>query len=240
MHRKAKSTEDWQDYGIEKMKALSGFLEANFTEERVSLMREIAAQRTRHISVVLEDIYQSHNASAVLRSCDCFGIQDVHIIENRNEWNHHPLVERGSSKWLNIHRYNSSENNSAECLKSLKGQGFTTIATSPHAEMLIDEVPLDKPVALIFGTEMEGISEYVRREADICCSVPMYGFTESFNISVAAAVCLHSLRSRLEQLPDKGSLSPLEREKLFILWTSRSMRHFDEVLERFKEHGGEP
>ena len=96
------------------------YLSKHITPERLNLFKRIIENRTKHITVVLEDIYQSQNASAVLRSCDCFGIQDVHIIENRNEFKLDTEVSLGSSKWLTLTKYNQKENNSLAAIKNLK------------------------------------------------------------------------------------------------------------------------
>lgn len=204
------------------------------TPERKALMEQVVAHRTRHITAVLEDIYQSQNASAVLRSCDCFGIQDVHIIENRNTWNYHRDVEQGSSKWLTIRRYNEKKNNTAHCLRQLKSKGYLIAATTPHCETAVSEVPVDRPVALVFGTEAEGISPEVFEHCDLTCRIPMYGFTESFNISVAAAVSLHALRQKSEmQSPAKLLMTEKERTEVLIDWCSKVLRNFAHYRKTF-------
>ena len=127
--------------------------------------------------VVIEDVFQSQNASAVLRSCDCFGIQDVHIIENRNEYDINPLVALGSTKWLTMQKYNEKTYNTVDCINSLKEKGYTIVATSPHEEdILLDELPLDKPIALMFGTEAEGLTDKALEMADIHMKNPHVWF----------------------------------------------------------------
>lgn len=211
------------------------FVSAYLTPERKELFEKLSVLRTRYVAVVLEDIFQSHNASAVLRSCDCFGIQDVHIIENRNEWNHHPHVERGSSRWLSIHRYGSAVDNTAACLTALKAKGYQIAATSPHASMGIDEISLERPTALVFGTEMQGISDKVVDMADVLCKIPMYGFTESFNISVAAAVSLHAMRRRIEEENRPWKLSEEERITVMLDWCAVTLKHYDKYQAVFDQ-----
>lgn len=211
------------------------FVSAYLTPERKSLFEKLSVLRTRYISVVLEDIFQSHNASAVLRSCDCFGIQDVHIIENRNEWNHHPHVERGSSRWLSIHRYGGAVDNTVACLTALKAKGYQIAATSPHAALGIDEISLERPTALVFGTEMQGISDRVVGMADVLCKIPMYGFTESFNISVAAAVTLHAMRRRIEEENRPWQLNESERISVMLDWCSVTLKHYDKYRTVFDQ-----
>lgn len=205
------------------------------TDERRELLESVVKMRTRRVTVVLEDIFRSHNAGAVLRSCDCFGIQDVHIIENRNTWNHHPDIEQGSSKWLSIKRYNDEPQNTAACLTALREKGYLIAATTPRSENSIDDVPVDKPVALVFGTEMKGISDKVIEMADMTCRIPMFGFTESFNISVAAAVSLHAMRRKLKEAGVPWELTDDERTGLLLEWCGKVLKHFEHYEKAYAE-----
>lgn len=182
-------------------KELINYLSEYITPERKELFEKVLSSRTRYLTVVLEDIYQSQNASAVLRSCDCFGIQDVHIIENRNQFKVNPDVTLGSTKWLNLHHYREKEQNTLDCINHLRNQGYRIVATSPHAnDTNLEDFDLGKgKAALIFGTELTGISAVVENNADEFLKIPMFGFTESFNISVSAAITLHHLNLRLRQ-----------------------------------------
>jgi tRNA (guanosine-2'-O-)-methyltransferase len=193
--------------------------------------------RTAKITVVLEDIYQSHNAAAVLRTCDCFGIQNVHIIENRNSWNPHPDIEQGSTKWLSLHRYNRDDHNTALCLKHLKTLGYSIAATTPHTDMAVDDLPVDRPVALVLGNEKEGISQVAKENSDFLVKIPMYGFTESFNISVAAAICLHAVRKNFEKSGVDLSLSPSEREEVLLNWCRNSIKGSEKIMRAFQKKG---
>ena len=203
------------------------------SENRKELFLETVEKRTKSIAVVLEDIYQSHNAAAVLRSCDCFGIQDVHIIENRNQWNPHPDIEQGSSKWLSISRYNDQEQNTDHCLNFLKDKGYLIAATTPHTDLSIDDIQTDKPVALVFGTEMQGISEVVKSNSDQLVRIPMYGFTESFNISVAAAISLHSLRSKFIRDERNLLLTEEQQTEVLLSWCMSSINRSDKIVEHY-------
>jgi tRNA (guanosine-2'-O-)-methyltransferase len=210
---------------------LSGFL----TERRLERMQEVVSGRTRHLCVVLEDIYQTHNASAVLRSCECFGIQDVHIIENRNVFEENPEVVLGASKWLSLYRYNTTQNNTAGCLQALKDQGYRLVATTPHKrDCLLEELPLEQKTALLFGTEMEGLSEAAMSMADAWVRIPMRGFTESFNISVSVAITLYHLSRRLRETNTQWELPPEEKVALLLEWVKKSVKNPDQILEHFK------
>ena len=210
---------------------LSGFI----TERRRALFQRVLEQRTRYIAVVLEDIYQPHNASAVLRSMDCFGIQDAHIIENTNEYRINPDVALGASKWLSLIRYNTAQNNTALALQQLKEKGYRLVATTPHEQdVSLPGFDLDEgPVALLFGTEMRGLSEEALSMADEYLKIPMYGFTESFNISVSAAIILYHLKEKLLQSPIQWKLNPQERTDLLLDWLKKSIKRSDLLIREF-------
>ncbi len=200
-------------------------IEPLVSEHKKELFNKVLDQRTRHITVVIEDVFQSQNASAVLRSCDCFGIQDIHIIENRNEYDINPLVALGSTKWLTMQKYNEKTYNTVECINSLKEKGYTIVATSPHEEdILLDELPLDKPIALLFGTEAEGLTDKALEMADVHMKIPMYGFTESFNISVSAAMCIHTLTEKLRKSDVKWQLPQREKDELYFEWLKKVVK----------------
>jgi len=210
---------------------LSGFI----TERRLELFEQILQQRTRYVAVVLEDIYQPHNASAVLRSMDCFGIQDAHIIENSNEYRINPDVARGASKWLNLIRYNTQQDNTIEALQGLKEKGYRLVATTPHKQdVSLPEFSLDPgPVALLFGTEMRGLSNKALSMADEYLRIPMYGFTESFNISVSAAIIFYHLKEKLLQSHIEWKLNPQERTELLLDWLKKSIKRSDLLIKEF-------
>ena len=200
------------------------YLSQFISETRRAKFDTVLEYRTRHITVVLEDLYQPHNASAVLRSCDIFGIQDIHIIENKNAYTVNKDIALGAPKWLNLHKYRKEENNSLDCIKKLKEQGYRIVATTPHEkDCNLEDLSVDKPIALFFGTELTGISDTVREHADEYVKIPMYGFTESFNISVSAALCLHTLKEKLHKTSINWHLSDPEKEELLLRWLKNSI-----------------
>ncbi len=204
------------------------------TVQRQALFDQVLGNRTRHVTVVLEDIYQPHNASAVLRSCDCFGVQDVHIIENQNKYEVNPDVALGSSKWLNLIRYNDTDDNTEEALIALKQKGYTIVATSPHSEgYLLDDVPLDIKPAFAFGTEMRGLSHTAMRMADAYLKIPMYGFTESFNISVSVALILYSFTEKLRRSHLDWRLDEEEVTDIKLRWMRSSIKRSDLIEREF-------
>ena len=234
---------------------LNSWLTQFATERRRQLIDEILDQRTRHITVVLENIYQPHNASAVLRSCEIFGVQDVHIIEDVYEYTLNPEVAMGASKWLTLHRYGAPDplphpgmrgtkaqaaerkalpSSTPDCLKELKSQGYTVVATSlrPGAVSLYD-LPIDKPIALCFGTEETGLSEAAHGEADIFMTIPMVGFTQSFNISVSAALTLQTLTHELRRSAVDWQIPAEQRPEILTKWLIQSTRRGNALARQF-------
>ena len=213
-------------------KELITYLSQFISETRRAKFDTVLNYRTRHITVVLEDLYQPHNASAVLRSCDIFGIQDIHIIENKNAYTVNKDIALGAPKWLNLNKYRKEENNSLDCIKKLKEQGYRIVATTPHEkDCNLEDLSVDKPLALFFGTELTGISDTVREYADEYVKIPMYGFTESFNISVCAALCLHSLKEKLHRSEIDWHLNDIEKEELLLRWLRNSIQKV-ELIEK--------
>lgn len=211
-------------------------LQQFITEERWQTMNDVLSKRTRHLTVILEDLYQPHNASAVLRSCDCFGIQDVHIIENENKFDPSKGVTIGSDQWLSLNYYNKREgNNTIECYEELRDEGYQLIATTPHADdVTIDEISIKKKTALIFGSELTGLSDIALTEADGYARIPMVGFSESFNISVSAALCLYELSNRIRKTKDLGwVLTEEEKLDLQYEWLKNSIRAADKLIDRY-------
>jgi tRNA (guanosine-2'-O-)-methyltransferase len=214
---------------------LISYLEGFVSERRSALFDLVAAKRSRYLTVVLEDIYQSQNASAVLRTCDCFGIQDVHIIENSNEYLINPDVALGSDKWLNLYKYNSLENNTKEAYSRLKDLGYRIVATTPHdGDVMLDDFDLSKgKAAFVFGTELRGLSNLAIDEADEYLKIPMYGFTESFNISVSAAIILSNLTTRLYKSDIEWELSDEEKLELKLQWLRKTIKSSAQLERQF-------
>ena len=218
-------------------KAYLEFLSQFISEERKVRFEEVLANRTRHITVVLEDIFQPHNASAVLRSCDLTGVQNVHIIENNFTYDINPDVVMGSNKWLDVRRYNELDFNTPIVLEQLKAKGYQIVATCPHRDNFTPEtLPLDQPVALVFGTEKTGITDYVMEHADRFVRIPMVGFTESFNISVSAALLVYTLTRRLHESTDiDWHLSAEEKDEIRLEWSCRTLNRIRQYERKFKE-----
>ncbi|MDR1006490.1 MAG: RNA methyltransferase [Bacteroidales bacterium] len=215
---------------IEQKKVYYGELAKLCTENRISLFENIVKQRTKHLTIVLENIYQPHNASAVLRTADCLGLNSVHVIENSNKYEINPDVALGSSKWIDIIRHNKADENTKQCLQSLKDDGYTIVATLPSEKnVMLDEININQKLAVVFGTELKGLSDVAISEADVYMKIPMYGFTESFNISVSAAITMYSLGSRLRRSDVRWQMSEEEQLDTLIKWVKHTIRYNDRV-----------
>ena len=207
---------------------------ALFSDNKRALFDRLAPLRTRHISVVLEDIYQSHNAAAVLRSCDCFGVQDVHVVEANNPFNPAGDVAVGSSKWVDYYRHNTI----ADAYRHLRAKGYRIVATLPHEnDSMITDLDITQPTALVFGTELTGLTPEAIRLADAYVKVPMYGFTESFNISVCAALSLFALTERMRRTPSlQWQLDDDALLDLKLHWATQAIRDGENVIKNLMEN----
>ena len=218
----------------EQVEYLSEFV----TDYKNDLFRRLIAERTSYVTMVLEDLYQQHNCSAVLRSCDCFGIQNVHVIENMNSFTDNSEISMGATDWLTIHRHRKKENNTVETIEILKSQGYRIIATTPHEQdTFIDDIDLYKgKMAFFMGTELNGLSDDVLSRADEFVKVPMYGFTESYNVSVCAALLMYSVVQRLRKTNIDWHLLEEERFQVLFAWYKRSIKASAQILERFNHN----
>ena len=205
------------------------FLLGQLTPARAARMVAVAAARTRHVGLALEDIYQPHNASAVLRSADAFGIQDLHIIEHRNRFDLSRHVARGANIWLDLYKHRTAE----ACLTAIREKGHRIVATSPaHGSHSPADMPLDAPFTVFIGTEKYGLSPEVMDAADAFLHVPMRGFTESLNLSVCAAIVLQRISERLATERPDVLLGEEERTALLLRWLMKDVAHADAFLAR--------
>ena len=206
------------------------YLESFITEERKNRFNEVLGKRTRFITVATEDVFQLHNASAVIRSCDIFGIQEVHLIEEQFGKRLDKNIAMGAEQWVDTLTYPNSQS----CIDALREQGYAIIATTPlEGSISLSDFQLERPVALFFGTEKEGLSDTVLDQADGRLRIPMHGFTRSLNISVSAAIILHHLISQLHRSEFPWQFSEEDRLIKRWEWTKKSINQVDEILERY-------
>lgn len=219
---------------------LTEHLQSFVNAARVKRIDGILANRTRHLTAVLENIYQSHNASAVIRSCECFGVQDMHVIESSNRFQPNKSIVQGAAKWVTLRRYKSSKA-TTDCLQGLKDAGYRIAAMSPGPGSIpIADLPVDAPLALCFGSEEPGLSDTAKGLADFSTAIPMQGFTQSLNLSVSAGIALEHLGARLRRSRPhrEWRLTQAERERLRALWLVRSTPGGRNIIEEFDWRGG--
>ena len=211
------------------------YLKTFIVDKRKILFEEKIQQRTKHITVVLENIFQGRNISASIRSADCFGIQDLHIIENDNLFNDDPEVSMGAEKWITITKHNQQKNNSTEAIKKLKAEGYQIIATTPHnTDFDLFDIDISKQkVALIFGAEVNGCSKETLALADKTMKIPMYGFTESFNLSVSVSLCLQHLTYKLRNTSFNWKMTKDEQDKTMLQWLRNSIKISTKIEEQY-------
>jgi len=212
------------------------FLNSFLTEERKKRINTVASERTNYITIVLEDIYHSHNASAIIRICDCFGIQNLHVIENTKRNRVNNQVTQGCTKWVTIKCYNESDNNTEVCLSALKNDGYSIVATTiSNNDIYTPEThPIkNKKLAICFGSEELGLSPKALTMADSHLTIPTCGFSQSLNISTAASIILHVIMSRVKKSSIDWNLTPKECDNLIIEWTKNSVKNNEMLLKRF-------
>lgn len=206
------------------------YLEGFLTDNRKTRFEEVLAKRTKHFSVVVEDIFQLHNTSAVMRSCEVFGIQELNIIEHRFGKKIDSEIAMGAQKWVDIKKFSTIQN----CIDTMKNNGYQIIATTPHDDScLLHEFDITKPSALFFGTEKEGLSQEVMQQADGFLKIPMVGFTESLNISVSAAIIIQDLTTRLRSSDIRWQMTAEERLEKRLDWAKNTIKDIKRIEERY-------
>ncbi|MEH6771456.1 RNA methyltransferase [Maribacter arcticus] len=209
---------------------LLAYLEEFISEKRMRRFNDILSHRTNYITVAVEDVFQMHNTSAVIRSCESFGLQQAHLIEGKYGQRLDEEIAMGAQKWVDIKRYK----NSKEVVDVLRNKGYKIVATSPHADSsLLQDYELDGKMALFFGTENKGLSDYVLENSDAFLKIPMVGFTESLNISVSAAIILQHLTAKLKSSNFDWKLTPSEMMEKRLDWTKKSIKSIDDILIRY-------
>ena len=213
---------------------LIAYLESYLTERRKRRLHEVLAMRTRHFTVATEDVYHLHNTSAIMRSCEVFGIQDLHSIGQTSESAPEREIAMGSEKWVDVYHHESVE---AFC-KSMKDKGYQIIVTDPHADDSdLTDFPIQQKSCFVFGKETDGISDQLMAKADGALKIPMVGFTESLNVSVSAAIVLQLLTHRLRRSDIPWQLSELESRELLLDWLCKSIKSADQIIAHYEQNG---
>jgi tRNA (guanosine-2'-O-)-methyltransferase len=208
------------------------FLENILTDNRKEKFLKVLANRTKHFTIAVEDVFQMHNTSAVMRSCEVFGIQELNVIEQRYGKSIDKEIAMGAQKWVDINQFDSV----TTCIETLKEQGYQIIATTPHEnDCLLEDFDITKPSALFFGTERDGLSEEILEKADGFLKIPMVGFTESLNISVSAAIIIQDLTNRLRESDVNWQLTEEEILEKRLAWAKNSIKDIKRIEARYFE-----
>jgi tRNA (guanosine-2'-O-)-methyltransferase len=212
-------------------------LSEHLTPRKRELFDSIASLRTRHLTLVLEDVYQAQNSSAVLRSMESWGIQDIYAIENSNTFLMHRRIAKGAFDWLTVHRFHEHKNNTLACMADLKSKGYKVVATALHENAIpLEELDITQKTAIVMGTELSGVSDAILEQADENVVIPMHGFTESLNVSVAASVIMQHLSNKLRKSNIPWQLTEEEQLELKIEWAKQSI-HWSKHLVEMYENG---
>jgi tRNA (guanosine-2'-O-)-methyltransferase len=208
------------------------FLENILTDNRKERFLNVLKNRTNHFTIAVEDVFQMHNTSAVMRSCEVFGIQELNVIEQRYGKSIDKQIAMGAQKWVDINTFDSP----SVCVQTLRKKGYQIIATTPHEnDCLLENFDISKPSALFFGTEIDGLSEEIMKEADGFLKIPMVGFTESLNISVSAAIIIQNLTNRLRNSDINWQLSENEILVKRLAWAKNSIKDIKRIEQRYFE-----
>lgn len=204
-------------------------------DDRIALLQEKLAHRNRYLTVVLDDIYYPQNASAILRTSECLGIQNLYAIEDKNKYKVNSDVVKGASKWITIHRYNEQDGRN-ECIERLKKQDYKIVAMTLSEDCIpLEELAVDEKLAICFGCEETGLSKDIENKADYKVQIPITGFTQSYNVSVSAGISLYYLINKIKDTQQDWQLNKEEKEKLLIDWLSKSTPTGRNLLEKYKE-----
>lgn len=210
-------------------------LSEHLSERKRKLFDDVLNNRTRYFTLVMEDIYQAQNSSAILRSAEAWGVQDLHIIENAHSFQHHRRIAKGANDWLTIQRYNKGSNNSEVCFQSLKNKGYQIVVTSlKQTSVTLQNLDLSKKTAIVLGTELTGASEVAMKYADVTMAIPMHGFTKSLNVSVAAAVIIQFITQHIRKLGVAWQLTDEDKLALRIEWAKETIKWSDYLVEMFE------
>lgn len=215
---------------MEKHQEIFEYLKQFLTEERLQKIEHFAEESSDFVLPVLEDVYQFRNAAAIVRSVEACGFHKVIALEEENVFDPNLRVTKGADTWVEVEKMPAT----LQSLEDIKNRGYKILAVSPekHASMLPD-YRVTEPIALVFGNELEGVSEEILDFADQTLAIPMYGFTKSFNVSVAAAICLYELKQKLLKSGIDYKLSEDQKWKMKIRWAVNSIRSGEEIYTKY-------
>ncbi len=219
----------------EQKQKLVADLSSVINAQRQGLLEQVLAQRSRYITVVLEDIYQAQNASAVIRTAECLGLQELHIVENKYEYHLNPTVVQGASKWIEVHRHRQAgQDNTTACLQHLKSRGYQIVAMTLREDSIeLSKLAVDQKLALCFGSEEPGLTKTAHDLADEYVKIPICGFTQSLNLSASASISLHHLTTTMRNSSANWQLSEEDKIDIYIDWLAKSTPTGKTLLNKF-------
>jgi len=206
------------------------YLKQFLTDERLSKIEHFSKESSDFVLPVMEDVYQFRNAAAIVRSVEACGFHHVVALEEENVFNPNLKVTKGAETWVQVEKMP----NNLDSLKEIKNRGYKVLAVSPEKNaVMLPDYEIKEPIALVFGTELEGVSDEILDFADETLAIPMFGFTKSFNVSVAAAICMYELKQKLMKSEINYKLSDEKLLDLKIRWAKNSIKSSEQILERF-------
>ena len=206
------------------------YLQQFLTNERLSKIEHFSKESSDFVLPVMEDVYQFRNAAAIVRSVEACGFHHVVALEEENVFNPNLKVTKGAETWVQVEKMP----NNLDSLKEIKSRGYRILAVSPEKNaIMLPDYEVKEPIALVFGTELEGVSDEILDFADETLAIPMFGFTKSFNVSVAAAICMYELKQKLMKSGIEYQLSDEKLLELKIRWAKNSIKSSEQILERF-------
>lgn len=214
----------------DKLQDIFDYLKQFLTEERLNKIEHFSQESSDFVLPVMEDIYQYRNAAAIVRSVEACGFHHVIALEEENVFNPNLKVTKGAETWVQVEKMPSNLN----ALLEIKKRGYKILAVSPEKNAtLLPDYEVKEPIALVFGTELEGVSNEILDFADETLAIPMYGFTKSFNVSVAAAICMYELKQKLISSDLDYKLSEEKLLRMKIRWSVNSIRSGEEILKKY-------
>ena len=205
-------------------------LQQFLTDERLEKINHFAPESSDFVLPVIEDVFQFRNAAAIVRSVEACGFHKIIAMESEHEFNPNLRVTKGAETWVEVEKLPHN----LDSLREIKNRGYKILAVSPenNATMLSD-YDLKEPVALVFGTEAAGVSEEILDFADETLAIPMYGFTQSFNVSVAAAICVYELKQKLLRSNLDYKLSEEKLWEMKVRWAMNSIKSGEQILANY-------
>ncbi|HRG58994.1 MAG TPA: RNA methyltransferase [Bacteroidia bacterium] len=212
------------------------YIEGLLPESKKKKIAQVLPFRTRHIVTVIENVLDSNNTNAILRTSEALGIQEAHLVYGNIKYIPQKSVSKGAHLWMDTFKYGAEQSDNAlDCIKALKQKGYQLIVTSPNATKKLEELNIAQPMAICFGQESKGLSETFLSHANDQICIPQYGFTESYNVAVAAGMVLLPLIEKLRKSSIKWQLSEIEKELIYKQWLLNCTMHLEEHFKRFKK-----